>query len=154
MANNTVFTTPEVSQLTGIKEGTIRSWLSRYPEVFILGTHIIKDENGKNLWTEAGLQLLKSRNNPEQATVDSDKQSAIDQFVDELLERDSEFIVQQYLLRLPSRVHQKLQQVRCNPTDKHKEAVTVAVNAIVTSTPTYLLPEYEPMLLGGSDEQG
>ncbi len=55
-----LYTTKEAARLLGISDGTIRSWLSRFPSVFEADKHIVIQE-GKKLWTEAGLDLIKQR---------------------------------------------------------------------------------------------
>ena len=55
-----LYTNVEAASLLGIPDATIRSWLSRYPEAFQIGTHLI-EEGKKKLWTEQGLELLRQR---------------------------------------------------------------------------------------------
>lgn len=53
-------TTAQAAELLGIPAATIRSWLSRFPEVFRESIHIVV-QDGKKLWTETGLDLLRQR---------------------------------------------------------------------------------------------
>ena len=72
-----LYTTPEASKTTGIPEGTIRSWLSRYPEAFQPDIHLAQQE-GKKLWTEAGLELLRQRDAENKAKGNAAPETAID----------------------------------------------------------------------------
>ncbi len=53
-------TTAQAAELLGIPAATIRSWLSRFPEVFQESIHIVVHD-GKKLWTETGIDLLRQR---------------------------------------------------------------------------------------------
>ncbi len=53
-------TTAQASELLGIPASTIRAWLSRFPGVFHEGIHIVI-QDGKKLWTETGLDMLRQR---------------------------------------------------------------------------------------------
>lgn len=53
------YTTTQCAEILGVKPHTIRNWLTRNPEKFLIGTHVVKDEDGVNQWTELGLNLLK-----------------------------------------------------------------------------------------------
>lgn len=52
-------TTSQCAEILGLKPHTIRNWLSRNPDKFLLGVHVVKDDNGVNRWTEAGIEILK-----------------------------------------------------------------------------------------------
>lgn len=56
-----IYTTEQISELLGVPTGTIRVWKSRKPKAdqLIEGTHWFSD-NGATMWTEAGLEVLRS----------------------------------------------------------------------------------------------
>ncbi len=62
------YTTKEAAEKLGISPNTIRSWLSKFPDKFLLGVHVIK-ENGVNRWTEEGLKALEAHKNGEEPEV-------------------------------------------------------------------------------------
>lgn len=147
-----LYTTPEASRETGIPEGTIRSWLSRYPGVFQVNIHLIIEESGRKMWTAAGLELLRSRTTaPENATPDAANFDA-DDLLEALLEQDSQQLAYAYYRLLPQRTLQRIKQMRCNPTPEDREIVTNSVRgAINAGTSHLLLPTYQPLLLEGGD---
>jgi hypothetical protein len=61
-------TTPEVARVTGIPESTIRSWMRRHPEVFQVDVHVVIDQAGQKLWTDAGVEMLRSHRASKNAT--------------------------------------------------------------------------------------
>lgn len=151
-----LYTTPEASQLTGIKESTIRSWLTRYPQVFQLDVHVISDENGRKLWTDAGIELLRSRASKPATDNDAETDAADDarDLLEAILERDAEALAAEYWRQLPGRMLRRIKLMRDNPTPKQREIVRSSVNAALNAgTSHLLLPVYQPMLLGGGDEQ-
>lgn len=150
-----LYTTPEASEVTGIKESTIRSWLRRHPEVFQFDVHVIQDEHGVKLWTEAGIELLRSRA-PKNATTDDANSDADDNtatLLESLIENDAQVLAQEYWRLLPGRVLHRIKQMRENPTPEEREIVTTSVRAALNAgTEHLLLPSYQPMLLEGGDE--
>lgn len=150
-----LYTTPQASQITGIPESTIRSWLRRHPEVFQLNAHLIADEHGRKLWTEAGIDLLRSRS-PENAPDDDAEIDAADDasnVIELLLEHDAQVLAREYWRQLPSRVLHRIIQMKQNPTPEDREIVATSVRAALNAGTSHLvLPVYQPMLLGG-DEQ-
>lgn len=154
-----LYTTPEASELTGIKESTIRSWLRRHPEVFQMDVHLVADEHGQKLWTEAGIEILRSRRTaPKNATADdanSDADADAVDFLESLLETDAQALALEYWRQLPGRVLQRIKQMRQTPTPEERVIVATSVRAALNAgTNHLLLPVYQPMLLeGGDDEQ-
>lgn len=153
-----LYTTPEASELTGIKESTIRSWLRRHPEVFQFDVHLIQDKHGQKLWTEAGIELLQSRRAaPKNAPTDDANSDADDDtatLLESLLDHDAQVLAQEYWRQLPGRVLHRIKQMRKNPTPEEREIVTTSVRAAINAgTSGLLLPTYQPMLLGSNDDE-
>ncbi len=150
-----LYTTPEASKLVGIPESTIRSWLRRHPEVFHLDVHLVADEHNRKLWTDAGIELLRSRA-PENATNDDAEFDAADDasnLVESLLEHDSTVLAREYWRQLPARTLHRIKQMYQNPTEEDRQIVQTSIRAALNAgTSHLLLPVYQPMLLGG-DEQ-
>lgn len=147
-----LYTTPEAAKETGIPESTIRSWLRRHPGVFLIDTHIIIDENGVKLWTAAGIELLKSRTAPKNAPSDNAEISA-DNFLELLLDNDSEQLAREYWRQLPGRVLHRIRQMQNNPSPEDNELIRLSIGSAITSGTSHLiLPRYEPILLGEGDE--
>ncbi|MEH2031037.1 MAG: hypothetical protein V7K67_15470 [Nostoc sp.] len=151
-----LYTTPEAAKLTGIPESTIRSWLRRYPEVFQFEVHVVSDEHGVKLWTEAGIELLHSRRASKTATDDDasfDAESDAPDLLESLLEEDSQRLANEYWRLLPGRTLQRIKQMRDNPTPQQRQTVQTSINAAINAgTEHLLLPTYQPMLLEGGDE--
>ena len=57
---NKLYTSSEAATILGISANTVRSWLSRYPQAFEVGVHLV-EQSGKRVWTETGLSLLRQR---------------------------------------------------------------------------------------------
>lgn len=148
-----LYTTPEASKETGIPEGTIRSWLSRYSSLFQVGVHIVIEETGRKMWTHAGLELLRSRKNAgENATPDVAEIDA-DDLLETLLEQDSRALAIAYWQNLPIRTLQRIREMRCNPTPEDKQIVTNSMrSALNAGTSHLLLPTYQPFLLEAEGE--
>jgi DNA-binding transcriptional MerR regulator len=149
-----LYTTSEASEKTGIPASTIRSWLSRHAGVFQVDVHLIIDENGRKLWTEAGLEMLRSRvNASENATVNAADNDAKD-LLEALLDKDAETLATEYWRRLPGRVLHRIKSMRETPTPQQRQIVQTAVTAALNAgTNHLLLPVYQPMLLEGSDAE-
>ncbi|PHJ56425.1 hypothetical protein VF14_25435 [Nostoc linckia z18] len=154
-----VYTTPEAAELTGIKEATIRSWLRRHPEVFQMDVHLVMDEHGQKLWTEAGIEILRSRRTASKNAAGNDAESdAPDDAVnllESLLETDAQVLALEYWRQLPGRVLRRIKQMKEQPTPEEREIVATSIRAALNvGTSHLLLPTYQPMLLeGGEDEQ-
>ncbi|MEA5626608.1 hypothetical protein [Nostoc sp. UHCC 0251] len=147
-----LYTTPEAAKLTNIPESTIRSWLRRHPEVFQFEVHVVSDEHGQKLWTEAGIELLHSRRASKTATDDDAEIDATD-LLESLLEEDSQRLANEYYRQLPGRTLQRIKQMRDNPTPEQRQLVQTSFRAALNvGTEHLLLPTYQPMLLEGGDE--
>ena len=151
-----LYTTPEAARETGIPESTIRSWMRRYPEVFQFDVHVVADEHGVKLWTEAGIELLHSRRTPKKATEDDaeiDAESDAPDLLESLLEEDSQRLANEYYRQLPGRTLQRIKQMRDNPTPEQRRMVELSVSAALNAgTEHLLLPTYQPRFLEGGDE--
>jgi len=151
-----LYTTPEAAKKTGIPESTIRSWLRRHPEVFQFDVHVVKDEHGVNLWTQAGIELLHGRRATKTATDDdaeNDAESDAPDLLESLLEEDAQRLAQEYWRLLPGRTLQRIKQMRDNPTPEQRQIVQTSVRAAINAgTEHLLLPTYQPMLLLEGDE--
>ena len=151
-----LYTTPDAAKATGIPESTIRSWLSRHPEVFQFNVHVVTDEHKQKLWTEAGIELLQSRRASKNATDDDanlDAESDAPDLLESLLDEDAERLANEYWRQLPGRTLQRIKQMRDNPTPEQRQIVQTSVRAALnTGTEHLLLPTYQPMLLEGGDE--
>lgn len=147
-----LFTTPEASQATSIPEGTIRSWLSRYPGAFEIGTHIVIEESGRKMWTEAGIELLKSRNT-KQATENATSSAANSveyngtQFLVDWVDNDAQLLALHYWQMLPARTLEHIRRMGTSPTANEREIVTNAVNTAAAVGIMQLLPGAERRLL-------
>jgi hypothetical protein len=151
-----LYTTPEAARETGIPESTIRSWLRRHPEVFQFDVHVVSDEHGQKLWTEAGIELLHSRRVTKTATDDDaeiDAESDAPDLLEALLEKDSQRLANEYYRQLPGRTLRRIKQMRSNPTPEQRQIVELSFRAAINAgTEHLLLPTYQPMLLEGGDE--
>ncbi|MEH2379177.1 MAG: hypothetical protein V7K27_09875 [Nostoc sp.] len=150
-----LYTTPDAARETGIPESTIRSWLRRHPEVFQFDVHVVSDEHGVKLWTEAGIALLHSRRATKPAPDDDaeiDAESDASDLLESLLERDSQQLAEQYWRLLAGRTVQRIKQMRDNPTPEQRQIVQTSVRAALNAgTEHLLLPTYQPMLLEGDE---
>jgi hypothetical protein len=151
-----LYTTPQAAEITGIKEPTIRSWLRRHPEIFQMDIHLVADEHGQKLWTQAGIDLLQSRRASKNATADDANSDADDDapdFLESLIETDAQRLALEYWRQLPNRVLRRIKQMREQPTPEERVIVATSVRAALNAgTEHLLLPTYQPMLLGGEDE--
>lgn len=142
-----LYSTPEASKLTGIPEGTIRSWLTRYPDIFQLNIHLVADENGRKLWTEKGIDVLRSRatKNATQNVADSDASDILDA----LLEHDADVLADEYYRQLPGRL---LEKIRTRKQTKDESYLTALSTLVEQGNDHLLLKPYQPLLLGGTNE--
>lgn len=110
-----VYSTSQASEVTGIPSGTIRSWLSRHQEIFLLGVHLIKDEHGRNLWTDAGIELLRQRaaNNATETATPNDAffDAGTDAISQEYLNLAADVRAKYILRELPMRTLQRLREL-------------------------------------------
>ena len=150
-----LYTTPEVSRETGIPEGTIRSWLSRYPGAFEIDKHIIIEEGtGRKLWTCEGVQLLKQRrateNESENAAAHVAGNDAMDAAIlEQLLDGAAIPLAIAFYQNLPARVVQHIKRMRTNPTPQEQEMVQHSMQQAVTAGVFQLLPNSDTRRLAG-----
>lgn len=147
-----LYATPDAAKLTGIPEGTIRSWLSRHPGAFEVGHHLIIEETGRKMWTDAGIELLRSRNNAnatENATPDAAKTVEHNgvQFLLDWVEGDAQQLALHYWKLLPIRTLDNIRRMGVAPTSQEREIVENAVTTAAQVGIMELLPGSERKLL-------
>ena len=128
---STVYTTPQAAEVTGVNVKTLRSWLTRYPEVFRLDVHVVIDENGRKLWTEEGIERIRQHQSGESFSESSedaelDAGEYYDQLLEPLLEVATQQLAYKFLEKLPQRVLLRVRQIVTNPTEEDKEALAIA----------------------------
>ncbi len=129
-------TTTEAAQITGINENTIRSWMSRCPGKFVENLHFVIEESGRKLWTDTGVEFLKTR--PISETEDANADTAIEALLDEA----ANYYAQRFFQELPSRVIRRIQQMRTNPTAEEKVLIEASVQNALSIGTFELLPSY------------
>jgi hypothetical protein len=137
-----LYTTPEAARETGIPEGTIRSWLSRHPGVFEIGVHIILEESGRKMWTETGLQLLRSRatENAANDVAENDAATGIDDdILEPLLQAGEERLAIKFFQVLPERTLARIRRMLTNPTEEERELVHQSTQAAIAAGTHHLL---------------
>lgn len=147
-----LYTTPEASQATGIPEGTIRSWLSRHPGAFEVGHHLVIEPTGRKMWTDAGIEFLKTRNTAnatENATPDAANNVEHNgaQFLLDWVDADAQQLALHYWNLLPSRTLQHIRRMGIAPTSQERETVVNAVTTAAQVGIMELLPGSERKLL-------
>ncbi|WP_017652149.1 helix-turn-helix domain-containing protein [Fortiea contorta] len=149
-----LYTTPEASRETGIPESTIRSWLRRHPGVFQIDVHVVVEESGRKMWTDAGIELLRSRNTAPENATDDDAENSADDLLESLLANDANALAHEYWRQFPGRVIHRIRQMRDNPTPQDREIMQTSLRAaLAAGTSHLLLPTYQPMLLEGDGEE-
>ena len=149
-----LYTTPQAAQMTGIPEGTIRSWLSRHAGVFEVGQHIIIEESGRKLWTDEGLEILKSRKTTlgtatENATASAANSDADGDFVsptnflETILDHGSEELAMEYFNQLPGRTLERIRRMLHSPTAEERLVVKNSVQEAITLGRVQLLAPRE-----------
>jgi hypothetical protein len=131
-------TTPQVAQLIGVAEGTVRSWLSR-KTCFIEGQHYIKEPSGRTLWLEEGLEFLKNQSSSfvEETTVTP---TVADEILEPLWDTTTASLAEIFLEQLPGRTVARLRKMLATPTEHEREILQKATNLAVEAGVQYLLP--------------
>lgn len=132
------YTTPEAAEVTGIPEGTIRSWMSRHPGKFIENLHFVIEPDGRKLWTSTGVEFLKTR--PISATEDASPEA--DTLIETLLDDAANYYAQRFWQELPTRVVRRIQQMRTNPTEAEKTLIEQSTQNALSIGTFSLLPNY------------
>jgi len=151
-----LYTIPEAAELVGIKETTIRSWLRRHPEVFQVDVHVAIEGNGRKLFTEAGIEILRNRASVSATDSDAETDAEPDaaDLLESLLDEDAQKLAREYWRQLPGRVLHRIKLMRDNPTPEDREIVANSVRAALNAgTEHLLLPTYQPMLLEGQTDE-
>lgn len=144
-----LYTTPQVSDLTGIPEGTLRSWLSRYPGVFLENTHVIIEDTGRKLWTDAGIELLEQRRDASKNATCNEETAAkndatalddvLDDVLDPLLDATVEPLVKRFFEQLPLRVIARVRQMLVEPTDLDRQLVRTSLHQAINQGAMHVL---------------
>ena len=134
----TLYTTPQAAEKTEIPEGTIRSWLSRYPGLFVENIHIVIELSGRKLWTEKGLELLRNRKGEGDATenaapTDSFTDATENEILEPMLDTASRKLAVRFFQLLPSRVANEIRAMVSNP---ESEGGRLAQEAMQTAMAT------------------
>jgi hypothetical protein len=131
-------TTPEVAQQIGVAESTIRSWLSRYT-CFVDGHHYIKDEHGRTLWLEAGIEFLTSNSGNFSTVADVATVEPGEEIINPILDASAEKLAYLYFEKLPERVILRIQQILNNPTPQDQEVLQQAMQRSIAAGATHLI---------------
>lgn len=144
-----LYTTPEASKETGIPEGTIRSWLSRHPGVFEVNVHIVIEDSGRKMWTETGLQLLRSRASENAAEDVAENDAGIEgDILESLLEAGSQSLAMKFFEQLPTRTIARIRRMLTNPTPEEREIVSESIQTAIGAGTNHLL-QSQPRRLPG-----
>lgn len=155
-----LYSSAEASRATGIADGTIRSWLSRHSEIFVIGKHIVEQE-GKRFWTDEGLALLKKRAaenaangaaNSDAETVEAVNSSLSNLVLDKMLDSTARQLAIDFFSLLPDRVVFHVQRMMRDPSPEERELVEASVEKVMEILPLAqgkqlpALPEAETQL--------
>lgn len=130
-----LYSTVEASKLTGIPENTIRSWMSRNPGQFVESQHYVIEESGRKMWTEAGVEYLRTR-------IADTTLEPNDAMLEPLLDAAATAYAYRFWEELPARVLQRIQQMRNNPTTEEKTLMEESVKKTLSVGTFELLPSY------------
>lgn len=136
-----VLTTPQVAELIGVKEGTVRSWLSRYT-CFVEGHHYIKEESGRTLWLAAGVEFLKTRATEfatDNATETVAPDLIRDEVLDSLLDTTAQQLAYLYFEKLPERTVQRIRQILQQPTQEDRAVLQKSMQRAIEAGATHLI---------------
>lgn len=137
-----LYTTAEVSEKTGIPQGTIRSWLTRHPELFQVNEHVQIDEHGRKLWTPEGIkQLLKRKDSSTEEQSEEVEITENNYLLEKLLEAGAEQLATIFFEQLPKKTVERISRMLSNPTPEEKELINSSVNRALNSGVNYLDPK-------------
>lgn len=136
------YTTPEAAKILSISQNTIRSWMSRYPGYFVQDKHFIIEESGRKLWTELGLDFLKTCPPTDRETEREPDPDAATALIDSLLEASSEQLAIRFWQELPMRTLQRIARMRSQPTPQEMELMQKSVDDAIKIGTFELLPNY------------
>jgi hypothetical protein len=143
----TLYTTPQAAEKTEIPEGTIRSWLSRYPGLFVENIHIVIESSGRKLWTEKGLELLRNRKGEGEtatesaAPTDSFTDAAEGEILEPMLDITSRKLAVRFFQLLPSRVANEIRAMVNNPETEGGKLAQEAMRTAIAGGVLLQLPE-------------
>lgn len=132
------YTTTEAAEVTGIPEGTIRSWMSRHPGKFVENLHFVIEADGRKLWTSNGVEFLKTR----PINVTEDAPGEADTLIEALLDEAAGYYANRFFQELPTRVIRRIQQMRTNPTEAEKTLIEQSTQKALSIGTFSLLPNY------------
>lgn len=151
---NQLYTTSEAAKATGIPEGTIRAWLSRYSEVFLPDVHLVI-ENGKKFWTQKGIELLQSRRATEKATPFTANGDAVTTedaissaanndaavpphvaILESYLDATASSLATTFWQQLPGRTLQHIQRIANSPLPQESETLHRSVRQVLQLLPS------------------
>lgn len=141
------YTTQQAAEITGIPIGTIRSWMSRCPGLFKQDIHFVIEDSGRKMWTQAGIEFLKTRPTKpiEQLSSDDiepDTEPDFSAFLEPILEATSKQLAYQFWKELPIRTLQRIQQMRIAPTEEERELMQQSVDGALRIGTFELAPTY------------
>jgi predicted transcriptional regulator len=131
-------TTPEVAQEIGVAESTVRSWLSRYT-CFVEGHHYIKEESGRTLWLEAGVEFRKTKSGEFSTVTEIETINPGEEIVEALLSATAQKLAYLYFEKLPQRTVERIQQMLSNPSSEDQEVLQRAMEQSITAGATHLI---------------
>ncbi|AFZ01616.1 helix-turn-helix domain-containing protein [Calothrix sp. PCC 6303] len=131
-------TTPEVAQEIGVAESTVRSWLSRYT-CFVEGHHYIKEESGRTLWLEAGVEFLKTKSGEFSTATETVTINPGEEIIEPILEATAQQLAYIYFEKLPQRVVERIQQMLSNPSPQDAEVLQRAMQRSIAAGATHLI---------------
>ena len=143
----TLYTTPQAAEKTEIPEGTIRSWLSRYPGLFVENIHIVIELSGRKLWTEKGLELLRNRKGEGEtatenaAPTDSFTDTTENEILEPMLDTASRKLAVRFFQLLPSRVANEIRAMVSNPESEGGRLAQEAMQTAIAGGVLLQLPE-------------
>ena len=148
-----LYTSAEAARLIGVSDGTVRSWLSRHSECFEVGKHIV-EQDGKRLWTEEGLQLLRTRARENAASCDASSDAgAVENaashdasfnadgkalhvaMLDSFVEQTAQELATTFWKELPSRTLQHIQRMMHSPKPQEREIVLMSMQQVMELLP-------------------
>ena len=94
------YTTSQIAEKLGISPNTVRAWLSKFPDKFLLGVHVVK-ENGVNRWTQEGYAALEAHKNGESLEISEPIYNLDDDPVTQVLLDAAAEIRARYILNNP-----------------------------------------------------
>ncbi|PAX52060.1 hypothetical protein [Brunnivagina elsteri] len=133
-------TTPQVAETIGVAESTVRSWLSRHT-CFVEGHHYVKEESGRTLWLEAGVEFLKTRSKEftDQVLENDIPTGTGEEIIEPLLDATATKLAHSFFQKLPQRTVSRIRQMLANPSDEDREILQQSVQQSIEAGATHLI---------------